>query len=392
MKENNKKKLLLFDLAGPNFPGGCEKYFANLAKYLSKNNEAYFIRSTSYNKFMDYVYFLLFRRGLGTIKEVERDIGNTKVIDLGFLSFIPFTKTRKQTLSLLSKIDGIYSKNEFQELLSLFLLLGRKQYSKKVIVGVHTPIFIPNSVKGIWKKIHDFEYYSFLYKIFISSAKMVHVNNKDYKSLIHNKYGVSLEKIKFLKNPIDWKTQFIEKTENQKFTIVWAGRLTAQKGIDRLEKLILSLSKESFSKKIKIIIAGAGEEEPKVKGISEKYPDLVEFVGFVNPLDSLYKNADLSIFTAYFDTFAHAVLEPQSYGIPVISYNIAGPKDIIIQGKTGYLVNNNKDFCLKIKSLYLSKEKNKKEYENFKKNIYLTTNKNYSKTDTFSELEKYMKE
>jgi len=48
----------------------------------------------------------------------------------------------------------------------------------------------------------------------------------------------------------------------------------------------------------------------------------------------------LLILPSKFDTFSCSVLEAISCGLPVIAYNIKGPKDIIQSYENGFLVNN----------------------------------------------------
>ena len=69
------------------------------------------------------------------------------------------------------------------------------------------------------------------------------------------------------------------------------------------------------------------------------------FLGWVNhnDLPGNYSSADILILPSRFDTFSCVVLESLSCGLPVIAYKTKGPKDIIVDGSTGYLVNSNAD-------------------------------------------------
>lgn len=371
--------IVFFDLAGPNYPGGCEKYFANLTSHFSSTNKTIFIYSTQFCKFIDYLYHFILGSKLGSVQYVKRDIGKTVKFDMGISSLIGFTKNNQQIKKILNEADIIYAKNEFQELMLLYILLGKRQYAQKVIIGVHSAIFVPDIIKGIWKSIHDFQYKSFLYKTFLQSANSIHIINSDYKNLLVHTYNVNRGKIVYIPYFIDWNTQIKETERKKSFTILWAGRLTQQKGVDRLQKIIEDLSIDKNFDQLEILIAGQGDIN--IEQILNKYNN-VKFLKYVHNMNKIYKKIDLAIVTSYFETFGYNVLEPQSYGIPVIAFDIVGPRDIIIDGKTGYLVKTTAEFVEKIK---LFCQKNNTILS--KDQIYQIINKHFSKTSILQKLD-----
>lgn len=69
----------------------------------------------------------------------------------------------------------------------------------------------------------------------------------------------------------------------------------------------------------------------------------IVFTGLVSSkeLDNLYKKAHLMLITSKQEGLGIIGLEAQSYAIPVISTNCGGPRDYILDGKNGYLVDDN---------------------------------------------------
>jgi glycosyltransferase involved in cell wall biosynthesis len=382
----SKKNILFFDLAGYDFPGGCEKYFSNFAKHTSEEHNVSIVISPQYKKFMDIIYRIVTGRKINSLKPVGRDIGKAEVLSITFNSLIPFSQTRRSMRKTLLSFHSIYAKNEFQELAYLYLQLGKKEYAKRVVVGVHTPLFLYTAKYNIWRVLHEIEYQSPIYKAFLLHARLIHVNNSDYKELIIKKYGVSGKRVLYIPNFIDWKPVFEKTTKKTSFNLLWLGRFTKEKGIDRLEEVIDNLSKKTTLKNIKLVVGGSGEEEVKVKSLENKY-QLVEYKGFIKNVAEEYKKADVVLFTAYFDTFAYAVLEPLSYGVPVVSFNIPGPKDMITSGQNGYLVTSEADFITGLEKLYSLKIGNIKEFNTYKENIYTKTNKTYNSKKIFSQLD-----
>ena len=374
-------KIVFLDLAGPDFPGGCEKYFSILSNYFSAQNEVYFLQSKQYVGLMEHFYHILSGHKVGTIDYIKRDIGKSTRINLSFSVLLPFSRKNGEIKSILNSSDVIYSKNEFQELLLLYYLLGRKKFSKKVVIGVHSAIFVPKSVKGVWKFVHELQYNSYFYKKFLNSAKSIHTINRDDEFRINEYYGVNKSKIKYIPYFIDWKISSPKKVANKKFIILWAGRLTQQKGLDRLTDIISELSKNKIFNNLEFWIAGGGEEIELITKLVKKYKN-VRYLGYVNNLTNLYPKIDLSIVTSYFETFGYNVLEPQSFGIPVISFNIEGPRDIIKNTVTGNLVNSKEEFIKSIIVIY----KHKKNFN--KKKISELMRIKFSKQKLLLDLEK----
>lgn len=121
------------------------------------------------------------------------------------------------------------------------------------------------------------------------------------------------------------------------YDVVYLGRLTHQKNPHRL----LSVFKMLIDKKpdIKIAVIGTGELETEIHQLASelKIDQNVEFLGFQsNPYKMLY-NAKLMIMTSRWEGTPMCVLEAMALGVPVVSTPTDGVKDIVEDGKTGYL-------------------------------------------------------
>lgn len=109
----------------------------------------------------------------------------------------------------------------------------------------------------------------------------------------------------------------------------YVGRISKEKNIEDFLNLPLPGSK---------IVIGDG---PLKKKLQKKYPD-VTFTGYVfgDKLASLYCSLDAMVFPSKSDTFGLVIIEALSCGVPVIAYNVQGPKDIIEHGYNGFLAND----------------------------------------------------
>jgi glycosyltransferase involved in cell wall biosynthesis len=64
----------------------------------------------------------------------------------------------------------------------------------------------------------------------------------------------------------------------------------------------------------------------------------VQFMGWVPDPERLLAASDLIVCPSHFETFGMAIVEAMSCGLPVVSTNVGGPGEIVIDGVTGFLV------------------------------------------------------
>ncbi|MCP3931083.1 MAG: glycosyltransferase family 4 protein, partial [Bacteroidetes bacterium] len=75
--------------------------------------------------------------------------------------------------------------------------------------------------------------------------------------------------------------------------------------------------------------------------ISHNLEDSVFLLGQVENPVALLKQADIFVFTSYYEGFPNALCEAMAEGLPAISFDCpSGPSDIIDNGKNGILVPN----------------------------------------------------
>ena len=117
--------------------------------------------------------------------------------------------------------------------------------------------------------------------------------------------------------------------------ILYAGRLSIEKGVLELPEILKHV--RSRFPEAKMVFAGSGPIQEKLQ---EAIPDAI-FTGWVEKerLAELYNVADVCVLPSRFDTFCRAVLEAQRCGLPVVAYGTMGPKDLIRDGQSGFLVD-----------------------------------------------------
>ncbi|HPS86316.1 MAG TPA: glycosyltransferase [Spirochaetota bacterium] len=156
---------------------------------------------------------------------------------------------------------------------------------------------------------------------------------------------------KFKKSPATKKVMF--GIDDDRPVILYVGRISDEKGVNELP-FIYSRVKEELPD-VQLVIAGKGPEEDKLKAAM---PD-AKFLGWVehNSLPDIYSAADILILPSRFDTFGNVIVEAFSCGCPVVSYNTKGPRDIIVNEKSGYLVNTKEKMAEAVISHFKKGEK-----------------------------------
>ncbi|HST42863.1 MAG TPA: glycosyltransferase [Conexibacter sp.] len=116
--------------------------------------------------------------------------------------------------------------------------------------------------------------------------------------------------------------------------VLYAGRLTREKGADLLAEAFLRAHAED--PRLRLQLAGGGPEEESLRA---KLGDAAEFLGWLDgdALARAYADADLFLFASETDTFGQVILEAQASGLPVIAVAAGGPRELIAHGRSGWL-------------------------------------------------------
>jgi glycosyltransferase involved in cell wall biosynthesis len=116
--------------------------------------------------------------------------------------------------------------------------------------------------------------------------------------------------------------------------VLYAGRLTREKGADLLADAFLEAQRRD--PRLHLVLAGGGPEEEHLRA---RLGTSATFLGWLEgeALATAYASADLFLFASRTDTFGQVLLEAQASGLPVIAVAEGGPCSIIEDGRTGVL-------------------------------------------------------
>jgi glycosyltransferase involved in cell wall biosynthesis/predicted metal-dependent phosphoesterase TrpH len=117
-------------------------------------------------------------------------------------------------------------------------------------------------------------------------------------------------------------------------TVLYAGRLTTEKGADLLADAFLCAHERDPS--LHLVLAGGGPEEGALR---QRLGPRVTFLGWLDTheLARAYASADIFLFASRTDTFGQVILEAQASGLPVVAVAEGGPLSLVEDGRTGRL-------------------------------------------------------
>lgn len=210
---------------------------------------------------------------------------------------------------------------------SFFLLLA-KSFNRKVIVHLHSSAFDDFFIdaKGIKKNI---------IKFVLSRPDKLFVLCEDWKSKLNIKYSLNAEVVH---NPIHLQPVKPTRPKPKTIEILFLGFFVTSKGVNDLVKVCNHYQR---STQVKFVIAGQGKMESTIRDIifRDKLNN-VNLVGWVNEevRNELLGKADILFLPSYKEGMPMAILEAISHSVPVISTNIAGIPELVINGSNGFIL------------------------------------------------------
>jgi glycosyltransferase involved in cell wall biosynthesis/predicted metal-dependent phosphoesterase TrpH len=122
--------------------------------------------------------------------------------------------------------------------------------------------------------------------------------------------------------------------------VLYAGRLTHEKGIDLLAESFLRA--RDSDPRLHLLVAGGGPEEAELRAC---LGDQATFLGWLSgeELACAYASADVFLFASSTDTYGQVILEAGASGLPVVAVAEGGPAALIENRHTGLLCRPDPD-------------------------------------------------
>jgi len=143
------------------------------------------------------------------------------------------------------------------------------------------------------------------------------------------------------------KFKIIKRLDERDDLVGYIGRLSEEKGTLNFVNAIPEISKE---KEIKFVVGGEGQLRSEIENyLNEKnLDDKVKLAGWI-PHDELpdYLNElKLVVLPSYTEGLPNTILEAMACGTPVLATPVGAIPDVIKDGETGFIMENNSPECI----------------------------------------------
>ena len=351
---------------------------------------------------MKIVYCLNSIRYLGGIQRVTVVKANALADIEGNEVYIVVTDNKKGVITepLSSKVHLIdldinYYEDDYKSRWNVLkgIFIKRREHKKRltsvlneiqpdivISVGQSEKNMIP-SIKGQWKTIREFHYtknyrfnhaHSFFDKIlaYLGNIYDYNLKIKDYNHIVvltnedKETNWLGWENISVIPNPSTFQTNNYSNLSTK--TVISVGRLVKAKNYASLIKAFKNVVDKHPDWTLEIY--GDGPQKMELKSLINQL-NLKRHVflkGFSSNIKEVMTNASIFALSSIFEGFGLVIVEAMACGLPAVSYACpCGPKDIITDGKDGFLVKVNDENALADKiNLLIGKEKLRQQISN----------------------------
>ena len=252
----------------------------------------------------------------------------------------PYQKHQNLTVAY-APIKSMYPPHIFSAFVLPYLI---KTYQKEkfAILRVHNPYFIGPAAL-IFKKLYpqvpvvasylhlEPGFNHFIDRLVVKSFDHIICISQNTKQEIIDKLSYPAKKISVAYPGVD--NRFHPGIKPAGFTIMFVGGLKPRKNPEFLLKVLAKLNRPD----VQLIFCGAGPLKNKLTGSN------IKVTGYVpeSQKPALYHQASVVVLPSLKEGFGMTLTEAGASGIPVIANNHSSIKEIIQDGKTGFLAKTN---------------------------------------------------
>ncbi len=331
------------------FPGlgGVETITSSLIEFLGTDNRIYVLSCSQMENVaipsqVERLYALPhggLKKKIKCYNKIVDDNDIQIVINQGLyphINEIIFNRQRNKDVRLISVLHGVpgYEKTEIELIL--------KAKDTKLKWKIYKRLGIDGLVKADRRRRYLAGYQT-TYDLAAREGDKIVLLTEEYIEKMVQEYGLHAyrEKFAFIQNslPVSWSALSPVKFEDKRNEVLFVGRLSAEKRVDKILD-VWSRLKNNSEWKLTLVGEGncSGNLEMQVKDLNLKD---VCFEGYSSDVTEYYRRAKILLLTSDFEGFPMVLIEAQRFSVVPITFAMSAGPENIVSGGGGVLVRNN---------------------------------------------------
>lgn len=198
---------------------------------------------------------------------------------------------------------------------------------------------------------------------------LVLINEEDYRTCINRHFKAGrIEKINGVGVNLDRFEVLAQEAKNEVRGKLGVGQtdfvmVCVAEFIPRKNQIFLLENAKRLHESIpnmRLLMLGKGEllEEYQKKVQDEKMDDYVSFLGYRSDVNEICAASDVLVSSSFQEGLPMNIIEAMAVGIPVICSDIRGQRDLIQDGRNGFLfcLGDNETYCKRVEELAQSRQ------------------------------------
>lgn len=199
-----------------------------------------------------------------------------------------------------------------------------------------------------------------LRRLFMPLVHHVVALSEEIKRYLIDKVGIDASKVETLCNGVDCQRFVPEQHKSgdqaHRLHAIYVGRLAEVKNPLLILRALRVLRDRCPDAQLRLSVVGDGP----LMTVCQQYvlghnlANQVHFVGASEAVEQLFRQADVFVLGSRTEGISNTILEAMACGLPVVATDVGGNQELVVEGQTGYLVQDNEEHAMADKlQLYL---------------------------------------
>lgn len=326
-KLENKMKIV-YCIAAVHNSGGMERVLANKANYLAAMGHDVIVITTDQAERSPFFHFdnriRFFDLGINYFEEVDSKLLN-KII--GYIG--KQNKHRRRLEKLLTELKADIVVSMFDQDVSF---LSKIKDGSKKLLEIHFSRFkkLQYNRRGVIGWIDKYR----------SNKELELAKRYDQFVVLTEEdrfYWKGVNNVKVIPNANSFETSEVSNMIEKRAIAI--GRLDYQKGFDNLINIWSEVNKDNPKWRLDIFGDGPLENDLLNQISSLGLEDIVKIHSAVKNIETELLKSSMIVMTSRYEGFGMVLIEAQTCGVPLVAFACkCGPRDIIIDGENGFLI------------------------------------------------------